>query len=189
MKRDKRDFPRTLLSLAYGFGTDLAAHFRKSPQDLIDFHGHEKARIIVVTITLDENFLFCLFWVLYKLSKKYQTNNITEIVKESGIDIAELISFYEDTANNDERRKHIFNPEIFRKLSQQRLSEYFKLSSKHEVYAISHFLEVMSRSIAYLEYQIDFPIIENVKINLYAIDDIKWLNEKVEELIEDYFTF
>jgi hypothetical protein len=178
--------PRQLISLTYAFGSGIAPEFQK-PNDLtIKKAGFETTQRRLICYSLDENYCFCLFWLISKLLLHFKVNNLKELEPKIGITLVELVDSYITYSLTEESRKHTFNTDAFLNLLGRRFPDYGAAFLKHQIYAISLYLDIMTHTILSLSYY--FPETPfSCPLEVYAIEDIKWLDEKVIEIIQDYF--
>jgi hypothetical protein len=189
MKIDLNDFFNTILLLSRGFGIDLSVHFKKPPTSLVNSIGINKANILLITITHDEIFLFTVYFLLDKAAKKLKLKHFMEVEPYIKQDLLPaLMVLYTLDAEKDEKRKTIFNPDNFMSLFKERFSEYLEFNLQNDIVPIAYFLEIMTKSFEKLEYYKREPnFLKNNKLNIFALDDFKWLDEKVDELADEYF--
>jgi hypothetical protein len=189
MKIDIKDFYNTILMLSRGFGIDLSVNFKKPSASLVNSIGIDNANKILVTITLDEIFIFTIYFLFNKAAEKLKLKHFLEVESHIKQDLfTELIAQYCLEAKSDDKRKTIFNPDNFMVLFKERTSEYLEFRLQSDIIPIAYFLEIMTKSFEKLEYyKSNNNFLNDKKLQIFALDDFKWLDEQVDKLVNEYF--
>ena len=176
-----------MLSLTRCFGIDLSQKLDKTSKEKIEEIGFQKAKSLIITITMDETFIFCLVWFVLKLFEEYPENNCQVGDYFFKNNIIHFSAYYSYFAQLDETRSKTFNPINFRDLLLKRYNEYKKYYVLSDLVFACYYLEIMNNSTRKLEYyDCSKNIFDEKKLKMNAIEDIKWLDDKIKELVQEY---
>jgi len=177
----------SMIMLTRAFGIDLSPKLTKTNKDILEKYGIDKARSLIISITMDETFTFCYSWTVLKIFEKYPENNCKigyDFLMKSSID---FMAHYSFMALNDEIRKNIFEADFFMGLFKKRLDEYGKYYMMSDIVFACYYLEIMNKTTERLEYyDQNKNEFDEKKLKMNAIEDIKWLDEKIDDLIKKY---
>jgi hypothetical protein len=177
----------TSLMLTRTFGIDLSPYLKRTSKEVIEKIGLEKANALKISLTMDETFIFCYTWMVLKLFKDYPEDNCKlgqNFLMSSSID---FMTHYSFNALNDENTKKVFNAKFFMKLFRDRLDEYGEYFKLSEIVLVCYYLEIMNNTTEKLEYYDKEKCPFNVeKLKMFALDEVKWLDNEITELIKDF---
>jgi len=177
----------SIFMLTRAFGIDISPYLKKTSKAAIENVGPEKAHSLIISITMDETFIFCYSWLILKLFENYPENNCKighDFFMNSSID---FMAHYSFNALNDEKRKKVFNADSFMKLFKKRLDEYGKYYKLTDLVFICYYLEIMNYTTEKLEYyNNEYNIFNEKKLKMIALEEIKWLDNEITKLIKEH---
>jgi len=173
-----------LLFLTNCFGMDLFSKI-KGPAKALSFKtgGIKEASILKATICRDEFFIFIVYLFYIKTEKLEKS----EYFYKNNI-LPELSKKYCENAEIDENSKNIFCSKIFNNLFLERFGKYLDLYYNKNEYISRYFLEIAAYSMEFLRYyeNDDFYVLYG-KMDKSVMEDIEWLDDKVDKLVYEHF--